>query len=248
MRGTRCSRWRRGRFTLLLARKVFAGAGIQRTLVGIWGTWVVPLAVAVTAWVALWIAARLVPGGWRSASRRATTLLAAGLSLGALVLDARAPDGYLYLHILLLTTGLALATEVVELIDLPARAKHAAFGVSLLTLPSLIAFPSSVQARELLARPTWAGLQLIVYAQLHVDFDHDGHSPWFGGGDCDDFDASVFVGAPEKPGDGRDSDCDGFDDPKESSLNFAPFPREISTTCTQGLSERAREISLPSSC
>ena len=42
-----------GAFTLLLARKVFAEAGIQRTSVGSWGTWVVPVAVAVTAWTAI---------------------------------------------------------------------------------------------------------------------------------------------------------------------------------------------------
>lgn len=230
-----------GVFTLLLARKVFAGAGVRRTLLGSWGTWGVPLAVASTAWVALWIAARFAPDDWLRLSRRAVVFVAAPLSLGAAVLDARSPNGYLFLHVLLLTTSLVLATETIELIGLPIRARQAALAASLMTVPALIVFPSSLQARELLAQPTWAGLQLVVYTQLHVDFDGDGHSPLFGGGDCNDRDASVFVGAPEKPGDGRDSDCDGFDEPKVASLAFAQF-RVASAGRSREFSERARKF------
>jgi len=75
----------------------------------------------------------------------------------------------------------------------------------------------------MLTRPTWAGAQLIYYAQSKFDFDHDGHSPLFGGDDCNDADPKTFVGAPEHAGDGRDSDCDGADDPRHSTLAFEPF-------------------------
>ena len=212
-----------GGLTLLLARKVFAGAGIRGTIAASWGAWAVPLAVTLTAWVALWIAARVVEGGWRKSSKWATIALAAGLALGSVVLEAYAVSGYLYLHVLLLTSALVLGIETTELIRLPKFVGHAALTGALVTLPALLAFPATLQARELLAQPTWAGLQLIGYAQHHMDFDGDGRSPVFGGGDCNDRDASVFVGAPEKAADGRDSDCDGFDDPQSSSLVFAPF-------------------------
>ena len=114
-------------------------------------TWGVPLAVAVTAWSALWIG-RLAPDGWRRArASRRPLFLAAGLGFRRGGAGCVAPDGYLYLHILLLSIGLVLATEAVELARLPTRARHAAIAVSLLTLPSLVTFPSSLQARELLA-------------------------------------------------------------------------------------------------
>ncbi len=224
-----------GAVTLLLARKMFSGGGIRRTHVGNWGPWVLPLCVVLGAWVT----ARLVVRGWARITRWAFIGAAAVLSLAAGVLDSWAPGDYLYLHVLLLALGLALATKAVDLMRLPAIAKRGALAASLLTLPSLVAFPSSRPARELLAQPTWAGLQLIDYAQFHVDFDHDGHSPLFGGGDCNDTNASVFVGAPERPGDGQDSDCDGLDDPRVSTLSFKPFHAEADLAARQ-TAERAR--------
>ena len=43
------------------------------------------------------------------------------------------------------------------------------------------------------------------------DVDRDGVAALLGGGDCDPFDAAVHPGAPDAPGDGRDTDCDGID-------------------------------------
>ena len=44
-----------------------------------------------------------------------------------------------------------------------------------------------------------------------LDFDRDGYARALGGGDCDDREPSIHPGAPDIPGDGVDSDCDGED-------------------------------------
>jgi choline-sulfatase len=212
-----------GAIALLLARKVLAGSGIQRTYLGAIGAWVIPLCVGLGTWVALWVTARVFPNGLTRVWRWAIASTAGVLAVGALVLDACAPGGYLYLHILLLTAALVVATRAVDLLRLPPIAGCTALAASIVTLPSLAAFPMDRPARELLGKPTWAGVELVAYVKFHMDFDHDGYSAVFGGGDCDDRDASVYVGAMERLGDGRDSDCDGLDGPKPSTLSFAPF-------------------------
>jgi hypothetical protein len=45
---------------------------------------------------------------------------------------------------------------------------------------------------------------------MYVDNDGDGYSE--AEGDCDDTNADIYPGAPETPGDGVDSNCDGNDD------------------------------------
>ena len=48
-------------------------------------------------------------------------------------------------------------------------------------------------------------------ARRLTDHDGDGFSARFGGGDCDDHDATIYPGAEDVPGDGIDQNCEGGD-------------------------------------
>ncbi|HEX7601717.1 MAG TPA: sulfatase-like hydrolase/transferase [Polyangiaceae bacterium] len=58
-----------------------------------------------------------------------------------------------------------------------------------------------------------------------TDRDHDGASPYFGGGDCDDHDRSRSPFAVDVPGNGVDEDCDGVDMPAPVPT-FVPPPKK----------------------
>lgn len=223
--------------SFLLARKVVEGGGIRRTQLAAFAPWVVPLCSAPSAW----IAAKLLPRSKAHLPRWVLVVCGVSVAVAAVVLDAAAPGGYLSLHVLLLAIGLGVAALTFELIRVPTLAVNAVLVGSLLALPSLVAFPASRTARELLGTHHWAGAELIYYAQYHLDFDRDGHSPAFGGDDCNDKDATAFVGAVERAGDGRDSNCDGFDDPRPSSLVFEPFHAQANPRATW-ISERAQQF------
>jgi arylsulfatase A-like enzyme len=63
-----------------------------------------------------------------------------------------------------------------------------------------------------------------------VDFDRDGYSPLLGGGDCDDFSAEVYPGAPDPPDDDRDHNCSGPEGAAshpEADPRFVSVPDEV---------------------
>ncbi|HVU52169.1 MAG TPA: sulfatase-like hydrolase/transferase [Polyangia bacterium] len=63
-------------------------------------------------------------------------------------------------------------------------------------------------------------------ARRLTDDDGDGFSARFGGGDCDDHDATIFPGAEDVPGDGIDQNCEGGD-AKAVAAAAAPAPRPV---------------------
>jgi arylsulfatase A-like enzyme len=57
------------------------------------------------------------------------------------------------------------------------------------------------------------GKVALAIARRLTDRDHDGASPYFGGGDCDDHDPRRYPNAVDVPGNGIDEDCSGEDLP-----------------------------------
>ncbi|HET6284441.1 MAG TPA: sulfatase-like hydrolase/transferase, partial [Polyangia bacterium] len=66
----------------------------------------------------------------------------------------------------------------------------------------------------------------VLLARALTDRDGDGFSARFGGGDCDDADATVYPGAEDVPGDGVDQNCEGGDAPAVAGVNDVGDPRQ----------------------
>jgi len=81
--------------------------------------------------------------------------------------------------------------------------------------------PAEAPARRALARGAPLATLAMAAAQQVWDQDDDGHSPMWGGGDCDDSDPLRHPGAADTPGDGVDQDCAGGDASHEVSLATA---------------------------
>jgi hypothetical protein len=80
---------------------------------------------------------------------------------------------------------------------------------------------SDERASLLVSRPI-AG-RLLEMARAATDFDRDGASRWFGGGDCAPFDARVSPRAPEIPGNGVDDNC-RFGDARARDMGTGDVP------------------------
>ena len=71
-----------------------------------------------------------------------------------------------------------------------------------------------------------AGLGKVALAIVRrfTDRDHDGASPYFGGGDCDDHDPTRYPNAIDIPGNGVDEDCSGEDTPLPAAVSVVSRP------------------------
>jgi choline-sulfatase len=96
-------------------------------------------------------------------------------------------------------------------------------GVALLLISAdAVHFGRSPAGARIDARP--GPVQSLVEAlRKATDHDHDGFSPYFGGGDCDDRDPRRTPDAQEIPGNGVDEDCSGRD-----AREFLPAPPIVS--------------------
>jgi arylsulfatase A-like enzyme len=80
-------------------------------------------------------------------------------------------------------------------------------GIVMAALGTFLAALSNPELPNLWMQSGALGSRVIRVARALTDFDRDGYSSLFGGGDCAPFDARVHPGAVEIPGDGIDNNC-----------------------------------------
>ncbi|HLL20989.1 MAG TPA: sulfatase-like hydrolase/transferase, partial [Kofleriaceae bacterium] len=96
---------------------------------------------------------------------------------------------------------------------LPRRGLVTAIAVLLaavLVFAGLLPTPSPA-TRDKVTDRSYLGALLVPQLRKRLDRDHDGHSAFFGGPDCNDADAEVYPGQTEVPSNGKDDNCVGGD-------------------------------------
>jgi choline-sulfatase len=102
--------------------------------------------------------------------------------------------------------------------DLSVQRVLVGSGVLSLASTVLISFADPTLPNTLARHGAWSKYAIRAARSL-TDFDRDGYSSWFAGGDCAPFDPEVHPGAPEVPEDGKDNNCIGGDARRDAPIN-----------------------------
>jgi choline-sulfatase len=111
-------------------------------------------------------------------------------------------------------------------------------GAALVSVVALVAAARLPEGAPAFAAVTDGALGLrlaVALARRATDHDGDGFSARFGGGDCDDHDATIYPGAVDTPGDGIDQDCEGGDAKAGAAADDgAPAPAAVAPRAPAG--------------
>ncbi|HSD89361.1 MAG TPA: sulfatase-like hydrolase/transferase, partial [Kofleriaceae bacterium] len=107
---------------------------------------------------------------------------------------------------------------------IPMRGVLAAVGVAIAVLVPFVSLRGTPsQAHQVaITDHSYLGPRLIPALRKVVDHDHDGYSAFFGGPDCDDRNKDIHPGVVDKPDNGIDENCDGFDNTSAPKLPELP--------------------------
>ena len=201
---------------------LFQGKWVSTTWLG----WAGPSLAALTCLAGLAAIVATAGRAWNEGRARVPKgifLTGAGVAL-AVADRSILPGLYLPLHdIVVAVSYLCLLTGFAMLFS-PAAPRPAAHGIRTLATIAIAAATAglalaaaSAFTMDLPGQRAYAWQQQLTIERVTrnirrlVDVDADGVSPLFGGGDCDDLDATINPFRKDLPGNGTDEDCDGKD-------------------------------------
>jgi arylsulfatase A-like enzyme len=119
---------------------------------------------------------------------------------------------------------------------IPVRGALAAAGAALAALLPVIALRGTPAEDTVIAvtEHSYVGPRIVPALRKLIDRDHDGHSAFFGGPDCNDHNKDIKPGALDVPEDNIDQNCDGFDNQKAAKLPELPKTEQPKTTLKGG--------------
>ncbi len=237
--------------TVPVAFTLFRGAYAQTLPLAGAMPYLTPIVVALAIAVAVALGRHLSAG---DLTMRAIAIVGSAGLLGGIVWAKRRVlgTGYPEAQIGATLAVLVLAGVIVRLarrMQVPAyvTAVVAALVVGTAAAAALQGFERPAD-RRVLANLAGHARDVVRMYRLLADRDRDGSSALFGGGDCDDGDATRHPGAVDVPGDGVDQDCEGGDaSPTLTVVPIAPSADAgawLASTEVRGVLDRTRDMNV----